>query len=139
MESEASPVVPGRSCGDCTLFCKLMGVPSLKKPVDTWCVHCETTGGCAIYDARPGVCRDFYCGYLTDRTLGEVWKPSESKFVMVPSYKHNCVMVHVDPQRPDAWRREPYFSALKNLARKAAPHRGQVLIRVGGKTILLGF
>jgi hypothetical protein len=55
---------------------------------------------------------------------------------MVPVYKQNRVMVHVDPQRPEAWRKEPFYSVLKNLARKAAPHRGQVLIRVGEKTII---
>jgi hypothetical protein len=116
-----------------------MGVPSLKKSVDVWCPHCEATKGCTIYDARPQECRDFYCGYLTDRTLNEDWKPSVSKFVIVPAYRQNRVMIHVNPKRPDAWRKQPYHSALKNLARKAAQNRGQVLIRIDGKTILLGY
>jgi Fe-S-cluster containining protein len=114
-----------------------MGVPSLTKQIDAWCPHCKSKKSCAIYETRPQECRDFFCGYRTDRTLGDEWKPSVSKFIMVPAYQQNRVMVHVDPDRPEAWRQEPYYSTLMNLARKAAPHRGQVFIRIGAKTLLL--
>jgi len=43
------------------------------------------------------------------------------------------ILVHVDPQRPDAWRREPYYSQLKAWARQAVASRSGVIVvvRVG--------
>ncbi len=119
------------------MCCKLLAVRAMEKPVDVWCRHCAQNKGCGIYETRPQVCRAFLCGYLTDATLNEDWKPVRSKFVIVPVYEKNCVMIHVDPDFPDAWRREPYHSALWKLARKGAQYRGRVLVRTGYKTIVL--
>jgi hypothetical protein len=41
-------------------------------------------------------------------------------------------MVTVDPAYPDAWRREPYYSQLKAIARS-----GTIKIRVGRRFIKL--
>ena len=57
----------GRACGACSLCCKLLQIdePELKKPANEWCRHCRPgKGGCAIYDERPPVCRDFACEWL---------------------------------------------------------------------------
>jgi hypothetical protein len=37
------------------------------------CRHCAR--GCAIYDRRPILCRDFYCGW---RQLDDSWRPDRS-------------------------------------------------------------
>src|SRR5436305_14221849 len=42
-----------RSCGDCTLCCKLLSITELEKPIGKWCPHCEIGKGCKIYDCRP--------------------------------------------------------------------------------------
>jgi hypothetical protein len=38
--------------------------------------------------------------------------------------------VHVDNSRPDAWRREPYYSKLKELARMSPPPDNTVVVYV---------
>ena len=55
---------PGKTCGSCTLCCKVVGVAELKKPADVWCGHCNKAKGCKIYDTRPLECRTFYCLFL---------------------------------------------------------------------------
>ena len=69
MTAESAPTqrptaVPGRSCGTCTLCCKLLQVPEVEKPLGEWCRHCDKGVGCTIYAERPQRCRDFFCGYL---------------------------------------------------------------------------
>jgi hypothetical protein len=44
------------------------------------------------------------------------------------------LVVKVDPQRPGAWREEPYYSQLKKWSKEIVPHGGQVLIYVNNKT-----
>ena len=53
----------GRQCGGCTACCMVMGVAEVPTPFYSPCRH-QTVNGCAIYDKRPGACRDFYCEWL---------------------------------------------------------------------------
>src|SRR5262249_5868188 len=66
-------------------------------------------------------------------SLGEHWKPSVSKMVL--AYEEDAIVVHADPGRPGAWRREPYYSEIKGWANGAAKQRGQVIVRQGGNAI----
>jgi hypothetical protein len=127
------PIVPGRSCGNCTLCCKVLTVFGLKepKPAGAWCPHCTPGSGCAIHTARPEDCRDFFCGYLTSSDLGEEWKPSRSRFVIAPERNGNTIHVHVDPQRPEAWKQAPYHSTLRQLAKREVPNGGRILVWIG--------
>jgi hypothetical protein len=125
------PRVLGRSCGECTLCCKVLKITALNKPQGVWCPHCKPGNGCLIYEDRPQECRSFFCGYLTQSELGDDWKPSLSKIILVAELEGNRIAAHVDPQRPDAWRREPYYTQLKRWAEAAVPHRGQVVACVG--------
>jgi hypothetical protein len=129
-------IVPGRQCGSCTLCCKVMAVAEIKKPQGQSCVHC-TAGGCGIYNARPDDCRQFHCRFLIEASLKEVWRPSRSKIVLVASPDGNRIAAHVDPARPGAWKREPYYSKLKEWARKAVAYRGQVFVCIGKRTIVI--
>ncbi len=64
----------GRTCGTCTLCCKLplidwptdlpVGRPPLKKPRNTWCQYCNPGHGCTIYEDRPISCAGFQCLWL---------------------------------------------------------------------------
>jgi hypothetical protein len=45
-----------RTCGTCSLCCKLPYVSELNKPIDPWCKHASPGregGGCLIYPDRP--------------------------------------------------------------------------------------
>ena len=130
-------IVPGRSCANCTMCCKLFDVVALSKPRLQWCNHCDPAKGCKIYDQRPETCRDFYCSYLLNPALDDTWKPSKSKLVLTFEPAGNRVTVHVDPARPDAWQQEPYYSKIKQWANRAAGERGQVLVWVGKRTIAI--
>ena len=75
----------GRSCGSCSLCCKLLQVNDSPffKPAGKWCEHCRPgNGGCAIYDQRPELCRAWVCGWLLHPTVGDEWQPTRSKMVI---------------------------------------------------------
>lgn len=120
-----------RSCGDCTLCCKVLRVVDLAKPAGTWCQHCDAGKGCRIYEDRPESCRAFSCLYLQESSLGEEWRPKDSKLVLQRAEGEGRMMVHVDPQRPDAWKQEPFHSALRTWARNGVSYLFQVLVVVG--------
>jgi hypothetical protein len=129
-------VVEGRNCKGCTLCCKLMGIAELEKPRGVWCPHCNPRSGCKIYGDRPGECRTFYCGYLTNPALEEAWAPSRSRMVLTyDELQAPRLSVHVDPARAGVWRSEPYYAQLKRWARAAAAARGQVIVWQGRKAI----
>lgn len=119
------------------MCCKLLDVVALAKPAGRWCPHCAPGVGCGVYEDRPGECRSFRCGFLIDPALGEHWRPSRSHLMLVAEAGRNGLAVHVDPARPDAWRREPYFGWLKTRARDAARVRGQVVAYVGRRAIVI--
>ena len=130
-------IAAGRSCAGCTMCCKIMGIAELSKPRNQWCPNCDVGKGCKIYDERPQSCRDFDCIYLLDGTLADHWKPSRSRMVLT-RYQAARLCVHVDPDRPDAWRKEPYYSELKAWSRIAAQTRSMVAVYVGDNlTIVL--
>jgi len=132
-----NPIAPGRSCGTCTLCCKALEIAVLNKPPGVWCPNCKPGDGCMIYSDRPRECSSFFCDYLRNPELGEEWKPSHSKLVVASELDGNRIAVYVDPQRPNAWRQEPYYSRLKQWAEAAVPHRGQVLACVGRRTYVV--
>ena len=104
----------GRSCGSCTLCCKLLGInengedPALDgwtKPADKWCEYCLIGKGCDIYDTKPAECTKFACGWLAgigpaDERPDKVW----AVFMLVGDKEVQC---HVDKRRKDVWTRDP--------------------------------
>ena len=126
-----------RSCGECTMCCKLLDVVALAKPAGSWCAHCAPGRGCGIYEGRPGECRSFRCGWLVDEKLGEEWRPSRSRIMLVSEAGSNRIAAHVDPARPDAWRRAPFHGVLRGWARAAARVRGQIVVYVGRRATVV--
>lgn len=124
--------IPDRNCGSCTLCCKLLAVPVIDKPRGQWCQHCTPGKGCNIYRDRPGVCRDWNCGWQIWQWLGEEWYPLESKIVINPNLSldpdHSAIDFHVDPADPDRWRRREYLSQLRLLAHGGL--EGEIRFRV---------
>lgn len=126
-------MVPGRSCGSCTLCCKVLRVGD--KPAMQWCEHCTIGSGCNIYESRPGECRTFHCGYLRMPELTEAWRPADSKLVVAIGPGDKRIVIFVDPARRGAWRKEPYYTTIKRWARVLCPQAGQVLVHDGPEVI----
>lgn len=72
------PVHDDRPCGDCVACCiaPLIDTPEFKKAEGEVCPNC-TGGGCAIYDARPGVCRTFNCAWKRIPTMPLETRPDK--------------------------------------------------------------
>ena len=126
----------GKSCGDCSLCCKLMNVPELNKPPNVWCRHVVIGKGCGIYETRPEVCRGFYCRWMEDPALGPEWKPNKSKMVLA-HHGEDRLTVYVDPGAKGAWRKEPYLSRLVAMARAGLQNNGILKIVENGQTLVI--
>lgn len=135
-----SKIVPGRTCGDCSLCCKVMGIAEIAKPPGPWCQHIRRGAGCAIYDGRPMSCRSYYCDWMMSRGLGPEWKPDKARFALYKTDNNNRLTAHVDPGYPTAWKREPYYRNFKDWALQGLLRRPQILIvdiMIGDKTTLV--
>ena len=140
--TETSSLAPGvfahdRQCGACGMCCKLFAIQALDKPEGKWCLHYGRAGGCSIYETRPEPCRNFECGYLVYAFLDDRWRPDRSKFVIWLNKKYARMMVEVDPAYPDAWKKEPYYSALKQWCRRKSPNAPEFMVKVGHQVTLL--
>ncbi|CDZ60300.1 Hypothetical protein NGAL_HAMBI2605_30580 [Neorhizobium galegae bv. orientalis] len=123
----------GRSCGTCTLCCRLPEIAALDKPPDAWCRHCSEGQGCAIYTDRPQLCRDFLCLWMTDPGVPEAWQPLTSKMLVYEQGSQLTVLV--DPDHPDAWKQAPFLCDLDSWA-KAAQTRGHYVILFCGDDVM---
>ena len=132
-----APLQQGRNCDGCTLCCKVMSIYELEKPQGKWCRHCTVGVGCSIYGSRPTECRQFLCGYRLRPEFSEEWKPSRCKIVVTSEVIGNDITFHVDPSHPEAWRREPFYSYMKQQAEAAPLERRQVLVMIGKRVIMI--
>src|SRR5579871_2500808 len=136
-DAEAA-LVPGRGCGSCSLCCKVLPVRELDKPAGRWCIHAVPGSGCAVHAARPSACRQFFCAWRLDSNLGPEWKPDVCRFVLALDPACQALMVMVDPGRPLAWKREPYYSRLKQFSEASFRLGKKVLVDLKGDiTVML--
>ena len=72
-------LVPGRTCGDCTVCCTWPTIdkPQIQKKSGTTCRHC-TASGCGIYETRYPICREYFCAWRAMDIFGEEWRPDRS-------------------------------------------------------------
>lgn len=75
-------LVEGRSCGDCSVCCVHLEIdtPELQKPPGVACEHC-TDSGCAIYEDRFPVCRNWHCLWRFIGAMPEEARPDKSGVV----------------------------------------------------------
>lgn len=122
------------ACGGCTACCTIMRVEMVPpKPARETCVHC-VKGGCAIYDARPSVCREWSCVWLLTqedavRRLPSALRPDRSGVVLEINSK-GYLVAHCET--PAAWKRDPMRRWLIARTRNT-----KVLIDVGEDQIEL--
>ncbi len=134
---DATPqLVPGRSCQDCTLCCKLLAVHELQKPSPSGWAQCEIGVRCDVHDTRPGDGRTFYCGWLLDPRISDAWRPRDSR--MVVKFESKRIAIHVDRDRKDQWRKEPFQSQIRAWARAGTLYDGDVIVWEGKEAIRVG-
>ncbi len=103
-------LVPGRSCGDCTLCCTVMAIdkPEIQKEAGVTCRHCIS--GCTIYDSRPALCRDYHCGWRQLGVLDDSWRPDRSGvFVELEPHEGKTAISLVLVGNPLKTVRQPWF------------------------------
>ncbi|WGS29351.1 hypothetical protein [Bradyrhizobium sp. ISRA464] len=88
-----------------------------------------------IYANRPAECRTFACVWLVNELLEEHWKPSKSKLVLTTS--EDGLEVRCDPGFPDAWRKEPFRSELREWAVSGEAPDMTVVVIVGQRMTLV--
>ena len=140
LERIKAKIVSGRSCGTCSLCCKVVGIPEMGNAPGSWCRHARPGKGCAIYATRPFLCRSAYCEWMTQPALGPEWKPEVAKFVLYRSQDGKRLSAHVDPGFPNAWRRSPYYENIRQWAMEAAwkmPNPHMVDVMVGEYTTVI--
>ena len=99
-----------RSCGECSLCCKLIKIDALNKPANKWCPSCKPgMGGCQVYDTRPQPCINFKCLWLQPEIGTEGMRPDRTHVIFhrakLPSVfpeEDTVVCAIVDPKYPKA-------------------------------------
>lgn len=128
-------LVEGRSCGSCTLCCKLMKVSELDKPSGTWCKHVVQGKGCGTYETRPESCRVFLCGYLSTEALGDAWYPGRCKIVVYANERG--ITAVIDTSRSEVWREAPYYEQFKSWSRVMSPKGRVMLLKIGTRAVVV--
>lgn len=109
-----------------------MAVASIQKPVKQWCVHCDTSSGCLIYEDRPAECRTFNCLWLGSdnewQKLLADCKPDKVKFLLTWEEDIQSIVVHPDPGYPHQWLEK--LSVLVPIGNQLS------LVVVSGKKVL---
>jgi hypothetical protein len=112
-----------------------MAIEVLAKPASSWCPHCKPGHGCLIYANRPAECQAFSCPWLVDDPLDRHWKPSKSKLVLTTS--EDGIEIRCDPGFPDAWRKEPFRSEIRQRAVSGETRDVTVVVVSSRKLILV--
>lgn len=97
-----------RSCGECTLCCKLpeivwptdppVGRPPLNKAANTLCQYCAEGKGCTIWPERPISCAGFQCLWLMGFMDDDMRPDKIGGFFDVQG---QYLLLLKDPARPD--------------------------------------
>lgn len=126
-----------RTCGSCGLCCKVLRIDVLEKEAHSWCEHYAPATGCGIYNKRPQVCRGYQCRWLYDPSLGEEWKPERCGFVVAPGKSGVGLWINTDLATPLAWRREPFYSQIRQWSEVSRHGGGYVAVAQGDRVFVV--
>ena len=115
-----------RQCGPCNACCVDLEIaaPELKKKARVPCPHLsgpQHNKGCSIYETRPGVCRQFLCGWRLFEDMDDSWRPDRSGVL---------AMRKAPEEVPAAWKSAPYGVHMVILGGEAAVLRPAFLAYV---------
>ncbi|HTV33623.1 MAG TPA: hypothetical protein VME69_11070 [Methylocella sp.] len=121
--------IPGKSCGACSLCCRVLEITELAKPAGKLCDNCSRDGssGCAIYPRRPKVCRDYECLWKNDRALGPRLRPDRTGTLLMEDPDSDEYRAVCDPARPLAWLDPLVFKHLVAMAKS-----GRIVVAKAG-------
>jgi hypothetical protein len=129
-------LVAGRACDGCVMCCKVFPIPETGKQDFALCPQARREEGCANHDARPETCREFFCLWRLDASLGDDWKPSVAGFVLHDPAPWT-LLVSGDVDDPEARHREPYASQIRQWALELKRRQMLMGARCGDATRLL--
>ncbi len=115
-------------CGDCTLCCKVYEIEDFEKQPGKVCHNVRHEGGCSVWGLHPKVCQEFKCLWLKHDDMSAVWRPDFAGFVLRLEPDGKTLAIDVDHDRPDAWRREPYYAQIKLWSEVMPKSEGLVLV-----------
>ena len=94
-------------------------------------MNCRLGGGCAIYAARPEVCRDFECEWLTRRDLPRQLRPDLVGTILMEDGDSDEYRAVCAPEKPMAWRHPRVFAHLVAVAKS-----GRTVVAKAGLDVL---
>jgi hypothetical protein len=140
-----------RSCGDCTLCCKLLPVPPLAKAAGQSCRYQKFHKGCLVYRtaSMPPECGLWNCRWLVNDDADDLSRPDRSHYVIdvMPDFitvrdnetgedqNIQVVQIWCDPKHRDA-HRDP---ALRRWLIRRAEQGIAALVRFNSKEALAVF
>lgn len=129
-----------RTCGSCSLCCKLYAVAELIKPRDTWCRHVVLGKGCGLHPNWPKVCDDFLCLWRDDRLapmLPDKARPDRCGVVLTAAGGGKAVVAVCRPDKPMAWRDSPevhrFLTMMAATGASVSVRSGNVYFIVGSR------
>jgi len=69
--------------------------------------------------------------------MSEAWKPERSKMVISIFPQTGFIYVQVDPTAPSAWRKQPYYDRLRQLARTNLELVAHIVVFVNDQATLI--
>lgn len=107
-----------KTCGSCTMCCKLVSVPEMKKPIYVWCENCSPKTGCQIYHDRPPSCHRFECVWIIEGDLPGNIRPDRCKVMFEQFPGSSTILAMVDPAFPDNWRKKNIIDQIQLFVRR---------------------
>jgi hypothetical protein len=74
---------------------------------------------------------------MTDGAMPAEWRPDKARFVLSVYPTNGFIYGQVDPGSPGAWRRAPYFDALRAMAKTLLEQRRHVIVFAGDQATLV--
>jgi len=111
-----------RACGECSLCCTVLRVDELAKLGGTPCLHQRASGGCGIYERRPGICRAYRCLWLGGG-LREGDRPDALGAVLDVVSTSASVWLEIREAEPGAFVRSPRLQEIAAEYRRSMPVR----------------
>jgi len=68
-------------CGECTLCCKLLNIPWMESPINSYCSQCEIGVGCKIQETKDKKCKSFDCSYAQMENVHIDLRPDNCKVI----------------------------------------------------------
>ena len=111
-----------KECGTCGLCCKLINVPGMAD-AGTWCPHAQLgdiSGCCTIYNDRPKVCLGFNCFWRAEE-WPDWLRPDRCKVIFEALPGVLTILISIDPNRPDVWKKKEVLEVIEKLRKKGRP------------------